>query len=76
MEHPPYSLDLAPPDFHPSGPLKEALSGRQFSCDDDVKAAVHQWLRAHPKTFFADDIKKLVGRWEQCIAKQGDCIEK
>jgi len=76
MEHPPYSLDLAPPDFHPSGPLKEALSGRQFSCDDDVKAAVHQWLRAQPKTFFADGIKNLVGRWEKSIAKQGDYIEK
>jgi len=41
-----------------------------------VKAAVHQWLRTQPKTFFADGIKKLVGRWEKCIAKQGDYIEK
>jgi hypothetical protein len=36
---------------------------------------VHQWLRAQTKTFFYG-IKKLVGRWEKCIAKQGDCIEK
>ena len=41
-----------------------------------MKAAVHQWLRAQPKTFFSDGIKKLVGRWEKCIAKQGDYIEK
>jgi len=41
-----------------------------------VKAAVHQWLRTQPKTFFADAIKKMVGRWEKCIAKQGVCIEK
>jgi len=41
-----------------------------------VKAAVHQWLRTQQKTFFADDIKKLVGRWKKCIAKQGDYIEK
>jgi hypothetical protein len=76
MEHPAYSPDLAPSDFHLFGPLKEALRGRRFPCDDDVKAAVHQWLRAQPKTFFADGIKKLVGRWEKCIAKQGDYIEK
>ena len=50
MEHPAYSPDLAPSDFHLFGPLKEALSGRRFSCDDEVKAAVHQWLRAQPKT--------------------------
>jgi hypothetical protein len=37
-----------------------------------VKAAMHQWLHAQPKTFFADGIKTLVGRWEKCIAKQGD----
>jgi len=76
MEHPAYSPDLAPSDFHLFGPLKNALGGRRFSCDDDVKAAVHQWLRTQPKIFFADGIKKLVGRWKKCIAKQGDYIEK
>ena len=76
MEHPAYSSDLAPSDFHLIGPLKEALGWRRFSCDDDVKAAVHQWLRAQPKIFFADGIKKLVGRWKICIAKQGDYVEK
>jgi len=41
-----------------------------------VKVVVHQWLRAQPKTFFADGIKKLVGHWEKCITKQGDYKEK
>ena len=76
MEHPAYSPDLAPSDFHLFGLLKNALVGRRFSGDDDVKAAVHQWLRTQPKTFFAHGIKKLGGRWEKCIAKQGDNIEK
>jgi len=62
MEHPAHSPDLAPSDFHLFGPLKNALRGRRFSCDDDVKASVRQWLRTQPKTFFADGIKKLVGR--------------
>ena len=75
MEHPAYSPDLAPSDFHLFGLLKDALRGRRFSCGD-VKAVVHQWLCAQPKTFFADGIKKLVGRWEKCIAKQDDYIEK
>jgi len=47
MEHPAYSPNLVPSDFHLFGPLKNA---RRFSCDD-VKAAVHQWLRAQPKTY-------------------------
>jgi hypothetical protein len=41
-----------------------------------VKAAVHQWLHAQTKIFFFGGIKKLVGRWEKYIAKQGDYIEK
>ena len=57
MEHPTYSPDLAPSDFHLFGPLKEALRGRFAS--DDVEAAVHQRPRAQPKTFFADGIKKM-----------------
>ena len=58
MEHPAYSPDLAPSDFHLFGLLKEALRGRRFSCDDDdVKAAVHQWLRAQPKHFLLMALK-------------------
>ena len=76
VEYPAYSPDLAPSDFHLFRPLKNALRGRRFSCDDDVKAAVHQWLCTQPKTFFADGIKKLAGHWEKCIAKQGDYIKK
>jgi len=48
MEHPAYSPNLVPSYIHLFGLLKNA---RRFSCDDDVKAAVHQWLRAQPKTF-------------------------
>jgi len=68
MEHLAYSPNLAPSDFHLFGPLKYA---RRFSCDDDVKAAVHQWLCAQPKTFFVDGIKKLVGLWEKMHRKAG-----
>ena len=52
MEHPPYSPDLAPSDFHLFGRLEETPRGRRFSCDDVVKAAVHQWLHAQSKNMF------------------------
>jgi histone-lysine N-methyltransferase SETMAR len=37
MEHPPYSPDLAPSDFHLFGPLKHHLSGESFPDDDAVE---------------------------------------
>jgi len=51
MEHPAYSPDLATSDFQLFGPLKNAVRGRRFSCDNGMKAAVHQWLRTQPKHF-------------------------
>jgi histone-lysine N-methyltransferase SETMAR len=40
LEHPPYSLDLAPSDFHPFGPLKNYLDGIHFPDDEEVEMAM------------------------------------
>ena len=74
LEHPAYSPDLAPSDFHLFGPLKNALRGR-FAADE-VKEVVHDWLRSQPQTFFSNGIKKLTDRWAKCIEKKEDHIEK
>ena len=76
LEHPVYSPDLAPSDFHLFGPLKNALRGRRFAADDEVKEAVNDWLRSQPQTFFSNGIKKLTDRWTKCIEKKGDYVEK
>jgi len=76
LEHSAYSPDLAPSDFHLFRPLKNALRGRRFAADDEVKEAVQDWLRRQPQTFFSNGIKKLTDRWAKCIEKKGDCIEK
>jgi histone-lysine N-methyltransferase SETMAR len=52
LEHPPYSPDLAPSDCHLFGPLKDALRGRHFASDQELKEVVHAWLDTQPKTFF------------------------
>jgi hypothetical protein len=48
IPHPSYSPNLVPSDFHVFGPLKDALSETQFQ-DDEVRSAVHEWLRTRPK---------------------------
>jgi histone-lysine N-methyltransferase SETMAR len=75
LEHPAYSPDLAPSDYHLFGPLKNALRC-QFSTDKEVRKAVHKWLRDQPKTFFLEGIRKLVDCWTKCIEKEGDYVEK
>ena len=49
---------------------------RRFAADDEVKEAVHDWLRSQPQTFFSNTIKKLTDRWAKCIEIKGDFIEK
>jgi hypothetical protein len=49
IDHPPYSPDLASPDFNLFGPFKEALKGLRFP--DDVKEAVHEWFLIQREPF-------------------------
>jgi len=36
LKHPPYIPDLALPDFHFFGPMKEDLRGQKFADDNEV----------------------------------------
>jgi len=44
LDHPPYSPDLAPSDYHLFPELKKQLQGRHFSSDEEVIAAAETWL--------------------------------
>jgi len=46
LQHPPYSPDLAPSDFHLFGPLK----GIKFENNEDVQQHVLQFLQEPTKT--------------------------
>lgn len=76
LDHPPYSPDLSPCDFHMFGPLKEALGGQRFDSDAEVEAYVHNWLQTRPGSFYMEGIGKLPIRWEKCVSKAGDYVEK
>ena len=44
LDHPPYSPNLAPSDYHLFPALKKHLKGRHFSSDAEVIAAAETWL--------------------------------
>ena len=59
------------------GPLKEAMGGKKFRSDEEVRHAVHEWLRGLPKEFFfPKGIYSLCKRWRTCIERGGDYFEK
>jgi len=52
LDHPPYSPDLAPLDYHLFPRLKKQLKGRHFSSDAEVIAAAETWLDGKHFDFF------------------------
>jgi len=52
LDHPPYSPDLAPSDYHLFPGLKKQLKGRHFSSDAEVIAAAETLLDGQPSEFF------------------------
>jgi len=52
------------------------LKGTHFTSDDEVKQAVTSWIKQRTLEFFTDGMRKLVLRWEKCIERQGDYVEK
>jgi len=52
LDHPPYSPDLAPSDYHLFSGLKKQLKGRHFSSDAEIIAAAETWLDGQLSEFF------------------------
>ncbi|GBN45050.1 Histone-lysine N-methyltransferase SETMAR [Araneus ventricosus] len=66
LEHPPYSKDFSPCDFHIFGLLKRALQGERFHSDDEVKEAVEDFLNNQPRSSYSNGIALLPKRWDLC----------
>jgi len=52
LDHPPYSPDLTPSDYHLFAGLKNQLKGRHFSSDEEVIAAAETCLDGQISEFF------------------------
>jgi histone-lysine N-methyltransferase SETMAR len=76
LEHPSYSPDLAPSDFHLFGQLKNHLGGRRFADDEEVETEVRKWLKQQSKDFYAAGFDALIKRWDKCINVGGGYVEK
>jgi histone-lysine N-methyltransferase SETMAR len=76
FDHPPYSPDLAPSNFHLFLHLKSFLGGRRFLDDNEVKEAVSTWFASQAAAFYDEGIQKLVQRYDKCLKNDGNYVEK
>ncbi|KAJ4425650.1 hypothetical protein ANN_27846 [Periplaneta americana] len=65
FDHPPYSPDLAPSDFHLFTKLKDFLGGTRFGSDEELKKTVNTWLNELAAEKYNTGILKLVNRYDK-----------
>ncbi|GBM13491.1 hypothetical protein AVEN_40427-1 [Araneus ventricosus] len=76
FDHPPYSLDLSPSDFHLFLKLKEFLGSKRFGSDEELENTVTTWLNELAAEEYDMRILKLVNRYDKCLNVGGDYVEK
>jgi len=72
LDHPPYSPDLAPGNFHLFHHLKKHLAGKKFDDDGEVQEEVMTWFKGQAADFYDSGIQKLVPRLNKCLDNAGD----
>ncbi|GFW36389.1 histone-lysine N-methyltransferase SETMAR [Trichonephila clavipes] len=76
IDHPPYSPELSPSDFHLFRYLKEFLGGKRFDTADEVKEEVQDWLSSQAADVYDLGIQKLVVRYDKCLNKYGNGLRR
>jgi histone-lysine N-methyltransferase SETMAR len=76
FDHPHYSPDLAPSDFHVFLHVKIFRGDRRFHDDNKVKEAVNTWYASKAASFYDAGIQKLVPRYDKCLNSGGNYVER
>ena len=76
IPHPAYSPDLAPSDYFLFPDLKNDIHGRHFRSNEEVVAAVEEWVRDKDLGFFSSGLIALEHCWCKYIILEGNYIKK
>nr|XP_042912071.1 histone-lysine N-methyltransferase SETMAR-like [Parasteatoda tepidariorum] len=77
FDHPSYSPDLAPSDFHVFLHLKKFLSsGERFGNDEEPKMSVTRWFHSQAAEFYDSGMQKFIPRYDKCLISGGRYVEK
>ena len=76
LPHPSYSPDLAPSDYHLFRFVKDQLHGQRYETTEAIQKAVRQYLRMAATEFYRRGIFKHPERWEKCVQRSGNYVEK
>lgn len=72
LNHPAYSPDLAPSDYHLFRSIEHFLRGRRFNDDGQVEIAVRQFFESKPDQWYRRGIELLLEKWKKAIDAKGE----
>ena len=75
LDHPPYSPDLAPPDYHLFPGLDKQLKGRHFSSDAKIVADAETWSDGQYSEFLFEWLAKVRATGKKCIELCGEYVQ-
>lgn len=75
MKHPAYSPDLAPCDFWLFKEVKKNFKGKEFDNENDLAAAVYEFLGSISPDQYAKCFKIWFERMKTCIKEEGRYFE-
>ena len=76
IPQPAYSPDLAPSDYFLFPNLKKDIQGRHFRSNEEVVAAVEEWVGDKDPGFFSSELMALEHRWSKCIILEAITLKK
>jgi hypothetical protein len=76
FDHPPYSPDLTPSNFHLLTYLKNCLVSQRFNNNEEMMKGVKTWLSSQTADFFDAGIQKLIPRYDKCLNFGDDHVKK
>lgn len=72
LQHPPYSPDLAPTDYHFFKHLDKFLVQKTFADLSAIEIAISDFINSRKEDFYVTGIKSLECRWQKCVSSNGD----
>jgi len=75
LPHPPYSLDVAPSDYHLFRSMAHGLTDQHFRSYEEVKNWIDSWIASKDDQFFRCGIRTLPETWEKVVASNGQYFE-
>lgn len=74
LPHPPYSPDVAPTDFKLFRSLQNALRGKEFENEDEVRQFIADFFATKSSGFFVRGFSDLPKRWKEIIDQEGEYV--